>query len=476
MSLSFFKKDIENIMRNDKGLSGTAQRLEQLAWMLFLKIIDDKDIERESFDSSYKSSIPKEFQWRNWAGNDEGITGDDLINFIDNPLDGLFISLANLDLNSDKNKKILIKQIFSSTNNFMKSGFILRQVINRINRINFNNHNDKHVFGDIYEDLLLDLREAGGKGEHYTPRPITKLMVEMIKPKVGDNIIDPSAGTGGFLVSSLDFLRKKEIKTSHQELNLANNIIGWELKPISYVMGVTNLILHDIDVPNYTYHDSLMVEYRSLSEYEVDIVVANPPFGASVDDQAITNFPKKFQTKESALLFVVQIIELLKEGGKAAIVLSDGCITGSGVYSRIREKLLKECNLHTIIKLPQSTFHPATVPTNLLFFDKGEPTNDIWYYEHNLPKNQKSYSKTKPIRYEEFNQLKDWWNQRKEGTNSWCVNINDLDDFDLDIKNPATKIETETRTPEEIMESIKSDMSSIQKEIQELLDGISRNA
>lgn len=476
MSINFFKKDIENIMRNDQGLSGTAQRLEQLAWMLFLKIIDDKDIERESFDPRFKSSIPNKFQWRSWAGNDEGITGDELLNFIDNPSDGLFISLANLDLNSGKNKKILIKQIFSSTNNFMKSGFTMRQVINRINKIDFNNHDDKHVFGDIYEDLLLDLREAGGKGEHYTPRPITKLMVEMIKPKVGDVIIDPSAGTGGFLVSSLDFLRKKEIKTSHQELNLENKIIGWELKPISYVMGVTNLILHDIDVPNYTYHDSLKVEYRSLSENNFDIVVANPPFGASVDEQAITNFPKTFQTKESALLFVVQIIELLKEGGKAAIVLSDGCITGSGVYSRIREKLLKECNLHTIIKLPQSTFHPATVPTNLLFFDKGKPTNNIWYYEHNLPKNQKSYSKTKPIRYEEFNELTDWWNQRKQSANSWCVNINDLDDFDLDIKNPSTKIETETRTPEEIVESIKLDMSSIQEEIHELLNGISSDA
>jgi type I restriction enzyme M protein len=276
-------------------------------------------------------------------------------------------------------------------------------------------------------------------------------MTQMTAPKLGQKVLDPAAGTGGFLSAAIDYIRDNEVHTLDDEAILQKSITGWELKPVSYVLGLTNLILHGIDVPDWHYVDSLKTEYNAIGpKQQVDVILANPPFGASIADGVETNFPTSFRCRESADLFIVLFIQLLKRGGRCAIVLPDGCITGDGYKERIREKLLTDCNLHTIVRLPQSTFFPAIVSTNLLFFEKGTSTKEIWYYEHRLPEGQKSYSKTKAIQYDEFAPMIEWWDQREENEVSWKVPVQDLKrGFDLDMKNPNTALsERELSVPE----------------------------
>jgi type I restriction enzyme M protein len=456
-NISSIIKNVRNIMRQDRGVSGDAQRLEQLGWLLFLKILDDKDQELELIRDRYRSVIPEKFQWRNWAANAEGITGDELILFIDHPTNGLFAALKALKSSHSPQRAALVREVFDGSNNYMKSGYEMRKVINQINGFDFNNSEDRHIFGTVYESILIELRDAGNKGEYYTPRAITKLMTQMTNPRLGEKVLDPAAGTGGFLSAAIDFVRDKEVKTLEDEMVLQKSITGWELKPVAYVLGLTNLILHGVDVPDWHYRDSLKTEYNAIGpKQQVDVILANPPFGASIADGVETNFPQAFRCRESADLFVILMIQLLKPGGRCAIVLPDGCITGDGYKERIREKLLTDCNLHTIIRLPQSTFHPATVSTNLLFFEKGTPTKDIWYYEHRLPEGQKSYSKTKAIQFEEFDSLIEWWNHRKESDVAWRVNVGDLPrGFDLDVSNPKTQFTETEHTSAEILEALK---------------------
>ena len=471
-NVSAVVSSIRNIMRQDRGISGDAQRLEQLGWMLFLKIIDDKDQELQILKDNYVSVVPEKFQWRTWASDPEGITGDELLDFIDSNAEsnrGLFASLRNLTSITNPKRASIVKEVFDGSNNYMKSGYAMRKVINKLNEVNFNNSDDKHVFGDIYESILVELRDAGNKGEYYTPRAVTQLMTQMIDPQLGDKVLDPAAGTGGFLTSAIDHVRDHYVNTVDDEHILQNNITGWELKPVAYVLGLTNLILHEMDIPDYHYMDSLKREYNSIGKKDqVDVILANPPFGASIADGVETNFPATYRCKESADLFVILTLQLLKPNGRCAIVLPDGSITGDGVKSRIREKLLTDTNLHTIIRLPQSTFHPATVSTNLLFFEKGSPTKEIWYYEHKLPEGQKSYSKTKPIQFAEFQPIIEWWNNREENDQVWKVKIEDLKDWSLDIKNPnQNSVEIELST-EETIEALKSSFAKSSKIISEL--------
>lgn len=442
-NISSIIKNVRNIMRQDRGVSGDAQRLEQLGWLLFLKILDDKDQELELIRDRYQSVIPEKFQWRNWAADAEGITGEELILFIDHPTDGLFATLKNLKAPHAPQRAALVKEVFDGSNNYMKSGYELRKVINQLNGFDFNNSDDRHVFGTVYESILVELRDAGNKGEYYTPRAITQLMTQMTAPRLGEKVLDPAAGTGGFLSAAIDYIREKEVRTLDDEAILQKSITGWELKPVSYVLGLTNLILHGLDVPDWHYLDSLKTEYNTIGpKQQVECILANPPFGASIADGVETNFPASFRCRESADLFIILMIQLLKPGGRCAIVLPDGCITGDGYKERIREKLLTDCNLHTIIRLPQSTFFPATVSTNLLFFQKGTPTKEIWYWEHRLPEGQKSYSKTKAIQFDEFAPLMAWWNKREESEVAWKVKVEDLKKgFDLDVKNPNSTIE-----------------------------------
>jgi len=443
-NISAVIKNVRNIMRNeDQGISGDAQRLEQLGWMLFLKILDEKDQELELIRAGYRSVIPKKFQWRNWAADAEGITGDELLVFIDDARTGLFATLSELQSTAAPQRAELVREVFDGVNNYMKSGYAVRKVINQLNKFDFNNSDDRHIFGTIYESILVELRDAGNKGEYYTPRAITQLMTQMTNPRLGEHVLDPAAGTGGFLSAAIDHVRDNEVHSLDDEATLQKSISGWEYKPVAFVLGLTNLILHGLDVPDWHYIDSLKVEYNSIGpRQQVDVILANPPFGAGIAEGVETNFPKSYRCRESADLFVILMIQLLKPGGRCAIVLPDGCITGDGYKERIREKLLTDCNLHTIVRLPQSTFHPATVSTNLLFFEKGTPTKEIWYYEHSLPEGQKSYSKTKAIQFDEFAPMIEWWGKREENEVAWKVKVGDLKKgFDLDVKNPTSLVQ-----------------------------------
>jgi len=467
-NISGIIKTIRDIFRKDPGLSGDAQRIEQLGWMIFLKLFDDKDKEKELLDTKYKSPIPVELQWRNWAENDEGITGEQLINFVNNKL---FPQLKNLTVAIDDKLGIIIRQIFDGTNNYMKSGHTFRQAINKLNEIDFNSSKEHHVFNVIYEDILQGLAAKKDTGEFYTPRAVTHFLVDMVNPQLGEKITDPACGTAGFLVCAIEHL-KKQVKTIADKQTLQETVTGSELKPLPFMLSVVNLITHDIAVPQITNGDSLSREYNSIRQKDrVDIIVANPPFGGVVGDGMETNFPLNYRTKESADLFLILFIQLLKDGGRAGIVLPDGSLTGDGVKQRVRQKLLEDCNVHTIVRLPQSVFAPyATVNTNLIFFEKGKSTKEIWYYEHTLPEGQKAYSKTKPIRIEEFNPIKDWWNNRTESEVSWKVSMNTIIDrnYDLDIKNPNTKIEEIRLDRNEILNELKGSFQRSISLIEEL--------
>lgn len=434
-------KSIRDIFRKDPGLSGDAQRIEQLGWMIFLKLFDDKDKEKELLNSKYKSPIPSTFQWRNWAGDDEGITGDELIGFINNHL---FPELKNLKVGTDDQLGFIIRKIFDGTNNYMKSGTTFRQAINKLNQIDFNSSKEHHIFNAIYEDILQGLATKKDTGEFYTPRAVTQFIVDMVNPQLGEKIADPACGTAGFLVCAIEHL-KKQVKNISDRKILQDTITGTELKPLPYMLSVVNLITHDIEVPQIINDDALSRELTSIKQKDkVDIIVANPPFGGVVGDGMETNFPLNYRTKESADLFLILFIQMLKDGGRAGIVLPDGSLTGEGVKARVRQKLLEDCNVHTIVRLPQSVFAPyATVSTNLIFFDKGKPTKEIWYYEHPLPEGAKAYNKTKPIHVEEFAPLKEWWKNRTESEVSWKASIQTVKErnYDLDIRNPKKRIE-----------------------------------
>lgn len=460
---------IRTIMWQDTGLNGDAQRIEQLGWMLFLKIFSDKDLELELMDAEYKSPIPAKFHWvkekGNWAGDDEGMTGDELLAFVDREL---FPALRNLDVSSGNRRALIVREVFEGNNNYMKSGINIRKVLNKLNEIDFNVAKDRHAFGELYENILKELQSAGKSGEFYTPRAITSFITEIINPQLDEKMLDPATGTGGFITAVIEHLKKQAANVKNRE-SIEKNIAGWEYKPLPYLLATTNLILHDIEVPNITFRDALDKPLSAYSEKDrVDIIEANPPFGGIVANNNEKNFPQSFRTKESADLFLILMIHLLKKGGRAGIVLPDGSLTGDGVKQRVREKLLRDCNLHTIIRLPNSVFQPyATVATNLLFFDKvgsdsspsgrsggaGFATKEIWYYEHRLPEGQKSYSKTKPIQIKEFDPIKKWWNNREESDICWKVNIQTIIDrnFDLDIKNPHKQEETHEYSSSELM-------------------------
>lgn len=465
-NISSVIKAIQDIMRKDTGVDGDAQRLSQIVWMLFLKIFADKEAEYEIMDDNYKSPLASEYRWQNWAMDDEGLTGDELIDFINNRL---FPYLQNLDNNSDK-RAFIIKNIFQDTYNYMKSGTLLRQVINKINEIDFNSSEDRHLFNDIYEQLLQSLQSAGNAGEYYTPRAVTQFIVDMINPQIGEKILDPACGTGGFLACTIEHL-KKQIQTTEEGESLNSNILGIEKKPLPHQLCTTNMILHGIDTPiNIRRDNTLSKPINNISPADrVDCIVTNPPFGGIEEEGIENNFPASFRTRETADLFLVYIMKMLKPQGRAGVVLPDGSLFGEGVKTRIKDELLKTCNLEVIIRLPNSVFKPyATVGTNLLFFKKGEPTQNVWFYEHKLPEGLKSYSKTNPIRNEEFDPIRKWWNNKVKNEVAWKVSVEEIvnDNYNLDIKNPNNSNEKILELPQEIIKKIRDN----NKEINILLD------
>ena len=350
----------------------------------------------------------------------------------------------------------------------MKSGTLLRQVVNKINEdIDFNRAKDRHLFGEIYEQILKDLQSAGNAGEYYTPRGVTQFMVDMVAPRLGEKVLDPACGTGGFLTGAIEHVRSQHVKTPDDEKLLQASIFGVEKKPMPHLLCTTNMLLHGIDVPSQIRHDNTLA--RPLTSYgprdRVDVVLTNPPFGGMEEDGIESNFPKKWQTRETADLFLVLIMKLLKPGGRAAVVLPDGTLFGEGVKTRIKEELLRECNLHTLVRLPNGVFSPYTgIKTNLLFFAKGEQTREVWYYEHPYPPGYKSYSKTKPIRIEEFEPEKAWWDNREENEFAWRVPVEGIEasGYNLDIKNPHAGGEGHG-DPEELLAAYREILASVEE-------------
>ena len=452
-------KSIQDIMRQDSGVDGDAQRISQLCWMFFLKIIDDQDQQMELMQDGYRSPIPKQFRWRSWAANPEGITGEELLTFVNTEL---FPKLKDLSVVGEKaDRRRVVRDVFEDAYNYMKSGQLMRQVINKINDVDFNNLAEKQHFGDIYEQILTDLQSAGNAGEYYTPRAVTTFMAERIDPRPGEILLDPACGTGGFLTSAIKNMRDHYVKKVKDEEAMQQALRAVEKKQLPHMLCVTNMLLHGIENPSFVHHDNTLARpYISYGAADrVEIVLTNPPFGGREEDGIESNFPKHFQTRETADLFLALIIRILKPGGRAAIVLPDGSLFGDGgVKKALKEHLMEECNLHTIVRLPNSVFKPyASIGTNLLFFEKGSPTKEIWFYEHHVPDPQKAYSMTKPIRIEDFGHCTDWWGGAKrkgrvENEVAWRVTASEVKarGYNLDFKNPHA-VADDHGNPEELL-------------------------
>jgi type I restriction enzyme M protein len=454
-------KSIQDVMRQDVGVDGDAQRISQLCWMFFLKIIDDQDQQLELMQDGYRSPIPEPLQWRTWAANPEGITGDDLLNFVNGRLFPTLKELPTSDRPGDRRR--VVREVFRDAYNYMKSGQLMRQVVNKINQVDFNNLAERQHFGDIYEQILNDLQSAGNAGEYYTPRAVTAFMAERVDPHPGEILLDPACGTGGFLTCAIRHMRERYVKTVADEERMQRALRAVEKKQLPHMLCVTNMLLHNIEDPSFVRHDNTLARpYVSYGQDDrVDIVLTNPPFGGREEDGIETNFPKHFQTRETADLFLALIIRLLKPGGRAAVVLPDGTLFGEGVKTRLKEHLMEECNLHTIVRLPNSVFKPyASIGTNLLFFEKGEPTKEIWYYEHRVPEGQKAYSMTKPIRVDHLAPCVKWWGGakrkgRKETEVAWKVTADEVKarSYNLDFKNPHT-VADDHGDPEELLQKL----------------------
>lgn len=458
-------KSIQDIMRKDVGVDGDAQRLGQLVWMIFLKIFDDREYEWEALDPEYASPIPAKYRWREWAASDEGLTGDDLLEFVN---DGLFPELKALSQAASDERASVVRSVFEDAFNYMKSGTLLRQVVNKIeSALDFNKREDRHVFGDLYEQFLRDLQSAGNAGEYYTPRALTRLMVEMVDPKLGEEVLDPACGTGGFLTCALDHIRASNVTTGEDEERLQHSLHGVEKKPLPYALCTTNMMLHGIDVPTNIVRGNTLE--RPLRDYgpddRVDVVVTNPPFGGIEEDGIEGNFPSETRTAETALLFLQLIMRRLRRGqtpGRAAVIVPNGTLYEDGVAQKVRRLLLTEFNLHTVVRLPKGVFEPYTdIATNLLFFDASEPTKAVWFYEHPLPAHRahlkgKSYSASDGIKYDEFGAMQRWWHDRTANDHAWRMSYEELADIGFDLaQNHPDRAHVSLPTPDEIIRSIR---------------------
>jgi len=461
MSVRNTVKTIQDIMRQDAGVDGDAQRISQLCWMFFLKILDDQDVQLQLMDPTYTSPLPDGLRWGAWAANPEGMTGDELLTFINNRL---FPELKSLSaVGAQAHRQRVVRAVFEDAYNYMKSGQLLRQVINKITEVDFNNLAERQHFGDVYEQILNDLQSAGNAGEYYTPRAVTAFMAERIDPKPGEILLDPACGTGGFLTGSIRHMRERYIKKPTDEAFMQASLRAVEKKPLPHMLCVTNMLLHGIEDPSFVRHDNTLAKpYVSYTNADrVDIVLTNPPFGGKEEPGIESNFPSHLQTRETADLFLALIMRLLKPGGRASVVLPDGSLFGEGVKTRLKEQLMADCNLHTIVRLPNSVFKPyASIGTNLLFFERAGPTTETWFYEHRVPEGQKAYSMTKPIRVEHLQGCVDWWGGadrrgRAENEVAWRVTIDEVRNrgYNLDIKNPHLSADNHA-DPVELLEKL----------------------
>ncbi|QOQ69765.1 N-6 DNA methylase [Photobacterium damselae] len=468
MSISSVIKSIQDIMRKDAGVDGDAQRLGQMSWLLFLKVFDAQEEELELEQDDYQAPINEKYLWRNWAADAEGITGEKLLEFVN---DDLFHYLKNMPVNGEKNPRgLVVKSAFSDAFNYMKNGTLLRQVINKLNEIDFTDSKERHLFGDIYEQILRDLQSAGNSGEFYTPRAVTRFIVNRLDPKLGETIMDPACGTGGFLACSVDHVKEHYVKTAADHQTLQTQIHGVEKKQLPHLLCTTNMMLHGIEVPVQIKHGNTLNKPLANWDSNINVIATNPPFGGTEEDGIEKNFPAEMQTRETADLFLQLIVEVLDQDGRAGVVLPDGTLFGEGVKTKIKKMLCEECNLHTIVRLPNGVFNPYTgIKTNILFFTKGKPTKEVWFYEHPYPEGVKNYSKTKPMKFEEFQQEIDWWGNeadgfaaRVENEHAWKVSIEEIIErnFNLDIKNPHQD-EVIAHDPQELLASYQQQQQEI---------------
>lgn len=476
-------KSARDTMRKDKGLNGDLDRLPMLTWIMFLKFLDDlEQIHREKAKVAgkpHKPIIQPPYRWRDWAAKEDGITGDDLIRFINQQEAtrpdgtkgmGLFEYLRQLrGTNGGRDQRDVIANIFRGVNNRMTSGYLLREVINKVNGIHFSSSDEIHTLSHLYESMLKEMRDAAGdSGEFYTPRAVVRFMVDVLNPRLGETILDPACGTGGFLVESFSHLSKQAKTVRDRQILQTESIIGGEAKPLPYLLAQMNLLLHGIEAPNLSPMNSLAVPLREIGDRDrVDVIVTNPPFGGEEEKGIQSNFPDDKQTSETALLFLMLIMRKLRrtpKPGRAGVVVPNGTLSGTGVCARIKEELLTEFNLHTIVRLPNGVFSPYTsIPTNLLFFDRSGPTEEIWYYEQPLPEGRKNYTKTQPIQFEEFADCIAWWKDRRENDRAWRVPVDQVLKYDaenrmvsvnLDVKNPNGTVDFEHLPPAQLLDDI----------------------
>lgn len=481
MATANLVKRIQDIMRNDAGVDGDAQRISQMTWIFFLKVYDAKEEEWELFEEGYKSLIPEELKWRNWAVDDHSnnvITGDKLLDLVNNQL---FPALKNLEINENTPlKQRIVRYVFEDAQNYMKDGVLLRQVINVINEIDFSEYKERHEFGEIYETILKSLQSAGNAGEFYTPRAVTDFMVKMIAPKLGESVADFACGTGGFLTSTLKYLEPQR-KTEEDVDKYNNTIYGIEKKPMPYLLCITNMLIHDVDEPRIYHSNSLEKNVRDYKEADkFDVILMNPPYGGSEKDAVKNNFPVELRSSETADLFMDVIMYRLKKNGRCAVIIPDGFLFGEdNAKVAIKTKLLDEFNLHTIIRMPHSVFAPYTsITTNILFFENTHPTKETWIYRMDMPEGYKNFSKTKPILLEHFNPVIEWWNNRQELVvdefpKAKKYTKKELEDlhYNLDLCG-FPHIEDEILEPKELIRDFKEKRDSYNAEMERTLDKI----
>ncbi|MCL2830252.1 MAG: type I restriction-modification system subunit M [Betaproteobacteria bacterium] len=472
-------KSARDIMRKDKGLNGDLDRLPLLTWIMFLKFLDDLEQQREEeaalSGKKFKAAIEAPYRWRDWAADSQGITGDELLSFINadeavrvdgTKGPGLFAYLRSLSSSNGDNRRDVIATVFKGVDNRMKSGYLLRDIINKVGGIHFTSSDELHTLGALYESMLREMRDAAGdSGEFYTPRAVVRFMVEVTDPRLGETVLDPASGTGGFLVEAYNHL-EKQVKTVADRRRLQDDTItGCEPKSLPYLLCQMNLLLHGLDAPQIDPGNALRFKLSEIGEKErVDAILTNPPFGGEEEKGIQGNFPEDRQTAETALLFLQLIMRKLKRQptpvgrpARAAVVVPNGTLFGDGVCARIKEELLKEFNLHTIVRLPNGVFAPYTsIPTNVLFFDRSGPTKEVWYYEQPLPEGRKNYTKTQPMQFDEFKGCMAWWEQREENAQAWKVSAKELLDANcnLDRKNPRAKVDFEHLPPDQLADDI----------------------
>lgn len=469
-------------MRKDKGLNGDLDRLPQLTWIMFLKFLDDLEQIREEeakvSGDRFRPAIQSPYRWRDWAAREDGITGDELISFVNNDETvlpngkrgpGLFRYLSGLQGTNGGDRRDVIATVFKDVGNRMRNGYLLRDVLNKINGIHFTSSEEIHTLSHLYESMLKEMRDAAGdSGEFYTPRAVIRFMVEVTNPKLGEKVLDPACGTGGFLVESFAHIEKQCKTVQNRKQLQTQSIYGGEPKSLPYMLAQMNLLLHGMEYPQISPRNSLDVKVTEIGDGDrVDVILTNPPFGGEEERGILNNFPADKQTSETALLFLQLIMRKLRrqpKAGRAAVVAPNGVLFGDGISARIKEDLLLNYNLHTIVRLPNGVFAPYTsIPTNILFFDRNGPTREIWYYEQPSPEGRRQYTKTQPLQFEEFEPCIAWWKKRKENDRAWKVKAKEVIEYqedgrassvNLDIKNPSGKMDFEHLPPEKLIQSI----------------------